>query len=116
LGIGQFLNAVLVPDDVGWRKPNRRIFEKAISRLKVKPEETVHVRDCPLENTKGAAAVGMRTIFVPSQFYSLQDLRESQQEPDLIVESICDLNRNLQKYMSALAGNHSLYAKHNSIY
>jgi FMN phosphatase YigB (HAD superfamily) len=97
LGISQFLNAVLVSEDVGWRKPNRKIFEEALRRLQVAAEETVYVGDSPLEDIKGASATGMRTAFVPSQFYSLENLRESEQKPDLIVNDICELHGKLMR-------------------
>lgn len=96
LGLGRYLNAVLVSEDVGWRKPNRRIFEEALKRLRVDAEETVYVGDSPLEDVKGATLVGMKTVFVPSQFYSLVNLQESGQKPDLILKNVCELHRKLK--------------------
>jgi HAD superfamily hydrolase (TIGR01549 family) len=84
LGINHFFNTILVSEEVGWRKPSQRIFEEALRRLRVTGAETVCVGDSPLEDIKGAKALGMRTIFVPSQFYSLESLRESLQNPDLL--------------------------------
>ena len=93
LGVNRFFNAVLVSEDVGWRKPNRKIFQEGLRRLGLKAEETVYVGDSPAEDIGGGAAAGMRTIFVPSQFYTLENLRESRMKPDLIVEDICELCR-----------------------
>jgi len=103
LGINQFLNAVLVSENVGWRKPNKKIFEEALRRLEVKAAETVYVGDCPLEDIKGAADVGMRTIFVPSQFYSLENLYENKQKPDLIVKEICELREKFPKFVKNIS-------------
>ncbi|MBX5329069.1 MAG: HAD family hydrolase [Candidatus Bathyarchaeota archaeon] len=99
LDINKFFNAVLVSEAVGWRKPHAKIFEEAIRRLGVAAEETVYVGDSPLEDIKGAKAVGMRTVFVPSQFYSLENLTESQQKPDLIMKDICMLCKEIQKFL-----------------
>jgi putative hydrolase of the HAD superfamily len=99
LEINGFLRAVLVSDEVGWRKPHVRIFEEALKRLQVKASETVYVGDSPMEDIKGAADVGMRTVFVPSQFYSLKDLQESQQKPDLIVKDLCELQYKLPRML-----------------
>jgi putative hydrolase of the HAD superfamily len=93
LGVNRFFSAVLVSEDVGWRKPNRKIFQEALRRLGVKAEETVYVGDSPTEDIEGGAAAGMRTIFVPSQFYTLENLHESHVKPDLIVKDICELCR-----------------------
>ncbi|MEM3458677.1 MAG: HAD family hydrolase [Candidatus Bathyarchaeia archaeon] len=101
LGINRFFNVVLVSEAVGWRKPHAKIFEEAIRRLGVKAEETVYVGDSPLEDMKGAKTVGMRTVFVPSQFYSLENLMESQQKPDLIVKDICMLCKEIRNFLKS---------------
>jgi putative hydrolase of the HAD superfamily len=90
LGINKFFNAVLVSEAVGWRKPHIKIFEEALKRLGVKAEETVFAGDSPLEDVKGAKAAGMKTVFVSSQFYSVKDLEESQQKPEIVVDDICN--------------------------
>jgi len=100
LAINKFFNAVLVSADVGWRKPNKRIFEEALRRLGVKPEETVYVGDSPLEDIEGAEALGIKTVFVPSQFYSLEFLHENQIVPDLIVKDICELYDKVEQFSS----------------
>lgn len=102
LGINKFFNAVVVSDEVGWRKPHPRIFEETLKRLRAEAKETVYVGDSPQEDIRGAKALGMRTVFVPSQFYSLQNLQENREEPDMIVKDICELNKNFQKLLYSL--------------
>ncbi len=99
LGINKFFNAVLVSEAVGWRKPHPKIFEEALRKLDATAEETVYVGDSPLEDIKGAKALGMKTVFVPSQFYSLKFLDETKQEPDLIVNDLCELGKVFAKIM-----------------
>ncbi len=48
--------------DVGYLKPNRRIFEAALARLGSSPEQTVFVGDSPTADIEGALAVGMRAV------------------------------------------------------
>jgi putative hydrolase of the HAD superfamily len=102
LGINQFFNAVLISEEVGWRKPNTKIFEETLRRLDVIAEETVYVGDSPLEDIKGAKAVGMKTVFVPSQFYSLESLYENRQKPDLIAKDICELHKKFPVFLKGL--------------
>ena len=99
LAINQFFNAVLVSADVGWRKPSERIFGEALRRLGVKAEETVYVGDSPLEDITGAKALGMRTVFVPSQFYSLEFLHENHVAPDIVVKDICELHHKFEQFL-----------------
>jgi putative hydrolase of the HAD superfamily len=103
LDLNKFFNAVLVSEDVGWRKPHMKIFKEALKKLGTTPEETVYIGDSPLEDIKGAKALRMKTIFIPSQFYSLKNLQESCQQPDLIVNDICELNKNLQFFLNQLS-------------
>ncbi|MDH5754995.1 MAG: HAD family hydrolase [Candidatus Bathyarchaeota archaeon] len=101
LNINQFFNTVLVSEEVGWRKPHPDIFNTALKRLKVSASETVYVGDSPFEDIKGAKATGMKTIFVPSQFYTLQNLHESQQKPDIIVKNLCELCKQFPKLQNS---------------
>jgi len=98
LDINQFFNAILISDEVGWRKPHPKIFNEALKRLRVSAHETVYVGDSPLEDIKGAKATGMKTVFVPSQFYSVKALNESQQKPDIIVKNLCELCEKLLSF------------------
>ncbi|MEM3577311.1 MAG: HAD-IA family hydrolase [Candidatus Bathyarchaeia archaeon] len=97
LDINKFFNAVLVSEEVGWRKPHAKIFEEALKRLGVKAQEAIYVGDSPQEDIKGAKEIGLKTIFVPSQFYSLQDLKDSQIKPEIIVKNICELYRKFSE-------------------
>jgi FMN phosphatase YigB (HAD superfamily) len=100
LGINQFFDAVLVSDESGWRKPHTRIFQDVLEKLQVKAEEAVFIGDSPLEDIKGAQAAGLKTVFVPSQFFSLKDVGESGQKPDFVVKCLGEIYRNLSEIIS----------------
>ena len=99
LGINHFFNAILVSEEVGWRKPNTKIFKETLRRLGATAKETVYVGDSPLEDIKGAKAVGMKTVFIPSQFYSLENLHENQQKPDMNVKDTKELYKRLPIFL-----------------
>jgi len=96
-----FFNAVIVSEEVGWRKPSGRIFQDALCRLQVNASEAVYIGDSPNEDIKGAKQVGLKTVFVPSQFNTLKDLKESKQEPDYIANDLMLLSRILDKLFSS---------------
>jgi len=87
-GIHSYFNAVVISDEVAWRKPSSKIFYDTLNRLGVQAHEAVFVGDSPLEDIKGANESGLRTVFIPSQFNSLNDLAQSKQIPDQIVEKL----------------------------
>jgi putative hydrolase of the HAD superfamily len=97
LGIHQFFNAILVSDEVGWRKPHKLIFEGMLSLLHVGASETVFVGDSPLEDIKGAQSVGMRTIFISSQFNKVEDLQENKINPDATAKDLLDVRKYLKE-------------------
>jgi HAD superfamily hydrolase (TIGR01662 family) len=97
LGINQFFNAILVSDEVGWRKPHKVIFENMLSMLNVCASETVFVGDSPLEDIKGAQSVGMRTVFVSSQFSKVEDLQANNIEPDATAQNLLDVHDYLKR-------------------
>jgi len=99
LGINHFFNAILVSEEVGWRKPNTKIFKETLRRLGATAKETVYVGDSPLEDIKGAKAVGMKTVVIPSQFYSLENLHESQQKPDTIMKDTRELYKKIPIFL-----------------
>ena len=97
LGINESFNAVVVSDEVGWRKPSCQIFQEALNRLQIHADEAVYVGDSPIEDVKGAKQAGLKTIFVPSQFNTLKDLHDSKQEPDYIANDIAMVSLNLKQ-------------------
>ncbi|MCL5949142.1 MAG: HAD family hydrolase [Candidatus Bathyarchaeota archaeon] len=97
VGIDTYFNAMVVSDDIGWRKPSPIIFQHVLQRLQVTAEETIFVGDSPLEDIKGAKDIGLKTIFIPSQFNTLKNLKESKLTPDCIAKDLQTINKELTK-------------------
>ena len=49
----------------------------------MRPNEAIFVGDSPVEDIQGAKNVGLKTIFLPSQFNRLEDLQKVGDQPDL---------------------------------
>jgi len=95
LRLNPYFDSMLVSQDVGWRKPHPQIFEEALKRLKRGAIETVFVGDSPIEDIQGAKNVGMKAIFIPSQFFTLEDAKNALQQPDIVLNDLCELPRIL---------------------
>lgn len=61
-GIRSFFEFILVSGDCEYAKPDPRIFLIASDSMNLKPEECVFVGDHPINDIKGAADAGMKTI------------------------------------------------------
>lgn len=64
LGIAPLLDFAVVSAIEGYRKPDRRIFEAALRRAEVAPEEAMHVGDMYLEDVLGGRAAGVRPLLI----------------------------------------------------
>ena len=62
LGIGPLLDAVVVSEEVGLRKPDHRIFGLALRELGCEAAGSWFVGDDPVADVQGAASTGMRTL------------------------------------------------------
>ena len=53
--------AIAYSDEVGFRKPDARIFQRSLAALGVAPARALHVGDNPDADVLGARRLGMRT-------------------------------------------------------
>lgn len=58
-----FFALTVFSDEVGWAKPNTRIFLYTLSCLSVTPEEAVHIGDDALTDVIGARKTGMKAVW-----------------------------------------------------
>jgi putative hydrolase of the HAD superfamily len=61
-GLLQYFSATIYSGEVGHCKPRPEMFQTALDRLGVKPEEAVHVGDIERTDVAGSLGVGMRAI------------------------------------------------------
>jgi putative hydrolase of the HAD superfamily len=96
LKINTFFNQVVISEENGWRKPSCKIFQDTLNKLLVQANEAVYIGDSPIEDIKGAKEAGLKTVFVPSQFSSIEALAESQQKPDYTAKDLKDASKKLK--------------------
>lgn len=63
LGIQGYLDAVLISDIEGVRKPQLEIFRRAVEKLDVRSADSTFVGDNPEVDIVGAKRAGMKTIW-----------------------------------------------------
>lgn len=64
LGLANRFQSIVYAADVGFEKPDPRIFTAALEELGTAPEETLHVGDRKRQDVEGALAVGMGALLV----------------------------------------------------
>lgn len=63
LGLDRRTRMVLISESVGFRKPDRRIFELAAQQMKMDLHECLFVGDNPTADVLGAHRAGMRVLW-----------------------------------------------------
>jgi FMN phosphatase YigB (HAD superfamily) len=63
-GMRTHFKALAISHDIGIRKPRPEIFAAALAGLEVAPEEVLHVGDNLVADVLGAAALGIRTVWI----------------------------------------------------
>ncbi len=94
IGIRHLFHDVVSAADVGAAKPARRIFEVAIRKAGVSPEEILHVGDHPETDVDGGRQAGLRTAWVNRVNAEWPD---QLCPPDLTVSTISELREILEK-------------------
>ncbi|MCX5876000.1 MAG: HAD family hydrolase [Deltaproteobacteria bacterium] len=90
VGIDGYFNPIVVSGDLGYRKPDRRIFQQALDGMQLPPENVLFVGNDMYRDVFGAKQVGMKTVF-----YSSNQGRKkaSDAEPDYIIYQFSQLQQ-----------------------
>jgi putative hydrolase of the HAD superfamily len=93
VGLAGYFAPIIISGDFGYRKPDPRLFQAALTELQVFPEEAVFVGNDRVRDIQGARQVGMKTIlFCPRG----NPGGPPQTEPDYILYQYADLPRAIE--------------------
>lgn len=87
LGILGYFEVTTFSNEVGYLKPDRRIFASTLGRLGIAPGKTAHVGDHQVLDVQGSREFGMRSVHVRRYAPDIESLYE----PDLSVETLRQL-------------------------
>ena len=91
--LSDFFDVIIVSAAVNKRKPNPEIYQCALEKLCVKPEETVFVGDTVDADIKGPKEIGMKTVYIERR--PQRELETT--EPDQIIKILSELPSALTK-------------------
>ena len=90
VGIEAYFQPIIVSGDLGFRKPDKRIFEAALNGLNLPPENILFVGNDMYRDIYGAKQFGMKTVF----FSSNQGRQTANEvEPDYIIYRFAELRQ-----------------------
>ncbi len=65
-GLHQYFDEILVSCEVGFYKPNPKVFLSILSKLDVLPEKAVYIGDSIQHDVRGANSAGMKSVLFTS--------------------------------------------------
>jgi putative hydrolase of the HAD superfamily len=86
-GLDQLVDTIVVSGEVGCIKPDPRVFLAALDRLGVNASDAVMVGDNLARDVEGAAALGMRTVWVSAG----RELPAGGARPTAVIDHVVDL-------------------------
>lgn len=99
LEVSNYFDFSIRAQDYNSLKPEPVLFQKALERAGVEPEETLHVGDCLRADVGGAKALGIQTAWFNPEDKELP----KGAEPDYVIRSLTGLFRVLDFEPVALA-------------
>ena len=94
LRLARFLDATVFSSEIGFRKPDPRIFQTALERLGSDSTETVFIGDRLLDDIGGARAVGMRAV----QTRQFRQEENPDVVPDAVIDHLSELPGELERW------------------
>src|SRR5260370_4612144 len=64
VGLLEYFDPIIISGDYGYRKPDARLFQRALDALHLQPEQTLFIGNDFYHDIFGAQQVGMKAIFV----------------------------------------------------
>ncbi len=90
MGIEAYFKPIIVSGDLGYRKPDRRIFQLALGGMDLPPESVIFVGNDMYRDVYGASQAGMKTVFFSSN-HGRKEANET--EPDYIIYHFAELRQ-----------------------
>ena len=99
-GFGVHLDAVVISETFGIRKPRPEIFDAVLEELGVEPAETLHVGDSLHADVGGAAPLGIHTAWITRRVADPERaLREHQgPAPEFVIADLAEIEALLTHF------------------
>ncbi len=87
-----YFDEIILSCDVNLLKPNSKIFQVPLKKLKVKPEQAVMIGDSIRTDMKGAKRSGLKTILIDRK----QRFKGKKLEVDAVISSLNELEKVIE--------------------
>ena len=89
--LSQYFHIIIASAEVGFAKPNPRIFELALKEANCKPNQAAMIGDRPDNDIFPAKALGLATVRILQGYAKLQEPKTPSYQADFTISSLSDL-------------------------
>src|SRR5579859_4938559 len=97
VGLLNYFNPIIVSGDYGYRKPDPRLFQKALDALQIRPDQALFFGNDLFHDIYGAQQVGMKAIFVSSNQGNASNQTIA---PDYTISRFAELAQAVNHFMT----------------
>jgi len=97
VGLLHYFNTIIVSGDYGYRKPDPRLFQKALDALQIRPEQALFFGNDLIHDIFGAQQVGIKAIFVS---YNQSNTLTQTIWPDYTIYSFAEVLQAVNHFMT----------------
>ncbi len=87
-GVLRYFNSAMVSEEIGFSKPDIRMFAKVLDNLGSRSDEAIMVGDRPDNDIIPAKLLGMKTVWLRIGPHKDQKLRFPAEKPDYVIDRI----------------------------
>lgn len=91
LKLETYFSHILISEEIGFRKPEKEIFQIAVKKAGCRPEEAVMVGDNPREDIESAKNLGMKTVLFDSKNRFTKEDLAPEKRPDYLIRRLTEL-------------------------
>jgi putative hydrolase of the HAD superfamily len=93
LGVYEYFDPIIISGDFGYRKPDVRLFQKALDDLQISPSEAIFIGNDRYRDVFGARQLGMKTVLF---CHAEGQGGPNQAEPDYLIREFAELPQALK--------------------
>ncbi len=98
--------------EIQYTKPHQEAFLAAMAAIGIdRPERCVFVGDRPYDDVSGAAAIGMRAVFVPHSDMPVDQQVPVEVRPDAIIGRLAEVLDLVDGWTSGSLAQRSVYSR-----
>ncbi len=89
--LAEYFDLMLISAEVGFSKPDARLFKEALYKAQISAEKCVMIGDKLTNDSAPAKALGFKTVWIKQEWGGFQTIADDTMKPDIIITDLVQL-------------------------